>query len=131
MSARGSSAPADPASLPGVAECLFCQIVAGDVPSDRVADDELTYAFRDVNPAAPVHVLVVPKEHVDHFHAVTPDHAPLVSAMVQTAQRVAEAEGIAEDGYRVVANVGRHGGMTVDHLHFHVLGGRPLRWPPE
>lgn len=114
-----------------MADCLFCQIVAGDVPSERVADDELTYAFRDINPAAPVHVLVVPKEHLDHFHTLTPGDAPVLSAMAQTVQRVAEAEGIVDDGYRVVANVGRHGGMTVDHFHFHVLGGRPLRWPPE
>lgn len=112
-------------------ECLFCGIVAGEVPSEKVADDELTYAFRDINPAAPVHVLVVPKGHLDHFHTLTPDHVPVLSAMVQTVQRVAEGEGIADDGYRVVTNVGRHGGMTVDHLHLHVLGGRPLRWPPE
>lgn len=113
------------------ADCLFCKIVAGDVPSDAVLDDEHTYAFRDINPAAPVHVLVVPKEHVEHLGTLTPDHAPLLADLVSSVQRVVAQEGVAEDGYRVVANVGRHGGMTVDHLHLHVLGGRPLRWPPE
>lgn len=112
-------------------DCLFCGIVGGSVPSEAVADDDLTFAFRDINPAAPVHVLVVPKEHIDHLGAVTPEQATVLSAMTATVQRVAEQEGIADDGYRVVTNVGRHGGMTVDHLHFHVLGGRPLRWPPE
>lgn len=114
-----------------MAECLFCQIVAGDVPSDAVADDALTYAFRDVNPAAPVHVLVIPKEHVQNLGTIGRDHGALLSALVATVQAVAEQEGVAESGYRVVANVGRHGGMTIDHFHFHVLGGRPLRWPPE
>ncbi|MBI2169035.1 MAG: histidine triad nucleotide-binding protein [Actinobacteria bacterium] len=112
-------------------DCLFCRIQAGDIPSDPVAQDDLTYAFRDINPVAPVHVLVVPRQHVGHLGAVEPDHAPLVAAMVRTTQVVAAQEGVADDGYRVVINVGRHGGMTVDHLHFHVIGGRPLRWPPE
>lgn len=112
-------------------DCLFCGIAAGDVPSDEVAGDDRTYAFRDINPAAPVHVLVVPREHVGHLGTLGPGDADLLVAMATMVQRVAEQEGVAGDGYRVVANVGRHGGMTVDHLHFHVLGGRPLRWPPE
>lgn len=114
-----------------MSDCLFCQIVAGDVPSDRVADDDLTYAFRDINPVAPVHVLVVPKEHVATFHTLEPQHAEMLFAMVRTTQRVADEEGVADDGYRIVTNVGKHGGMTVEHLHFHLIGGRPLRWPPE
>lgn len=112
-------------------DCLFCKIVAGDIPSEVVADDEFTYAFRDINPAAPVHVLVIPKTHIAHLGDVGPEHAPMLAALVATVQRVTDTLGIADDGYRVVANVGRHGGMTVDHLHLHVLGGRPLRWPPE
>lgn len=114
-----------------VADCPFCSIVAGEIPSDEVVSDELTYAFRDLNPVAPVHVLVVPRAHLESLPSVGPEHAELLSAMVRTVQAVAEAEGIAGDGYRVVTNVGRHGGMTVPHLHFHVIGGRPLRWPPE
>lgn len=114
-----------------MSDCLFCEIVAGNVPSDVVLEDENTFAFRDLNPAAPTHVLVVPREHVDDFGALGPEHADLLGALVSATQRVAEHEGIAEDGYRVVANIGRHGGMTVGHLHLHVLGGRPLRWPPE
>lgn len=116
--------PADP-------DCLFCKIIAGDVPSTGVLFTDTVYAFRDVNPAAPVHVLVTPREHVESAHHLRPEHAPLVSDCVAAVQQVAEQEGIATDGYRVVLNVGRHGGMTIPHLHFHVLGGRPLRWPPE
>ena len=114
-----------------MSDCLFCGIVAGDVPSDRVFDDELTYAFRDINPAAPVHVLVVPKQHIEHLGTLTPEHSGVLAAMIRSVQAVVAEEGVADSGYRVVANVGRHGGMTIDHLHLHVLGGRPLRWPPE
>lgn len=116
-------------------DCLFCKIVAGEVPADVVADDELTVAFRDINPAAPTHVLVIPKRHVGHLGTLFQDDAgadaELFAAMIGMVQRVARTEGVADAGYRVVANVGRHGGMTIDHLHLHVLGGRPLRWPPE
>lgn len=114
-----------------MADCLFCGIVAGDVPSEQVAADEHTYVFRDINPVAPVHVLVVPREHIDSLQTLEPEHADVLYAVFQMARRVTESEGIADDGYRVVVNVGRHGGMTVSHLHLHVMGGRPLRWPPE
>lgn len=118
-------------SSPDGSDCLFCGIVAGTVPSDAVWDDDLTYAFHDINPAAPTHVLIVPRQHVDHFGSIGPEHGDLLGALVASAQKVAEQEGVADDGYRIVANVGRHGGMTVHHLHLHLLGGRPLRWPPE
>jgi len=114
-----------------MSDCLFCAIVAGDVPSDRVVETDDTYAFRDINPAAPVHVLVIPKRHVPTVEHLEPGDADVLAACFATIQEVARSEGIADDGYRVVANVGRHGGMTIPHLHFHVIGGRPLRWPPE
>jgi histidine triad (HIT) family protein len=113
-----------------VTDCLFCRIVAGEVPSDRVLERERTYAFRDINPGAPVHVLVVPKEHIDNAAAVTAEHADVVVEMLTTARAVAEAEGILEGGYRLVFNVGEDALNSVPHLHVHVLGGRRLGWPP-
>lgn len=113
-------------------DCLFCKVIAGDVPSEKVAETERTYAFRDINPVAPVHVLVVPKEHVDSLATLDPEaQAATLADTVGMVQEVARSEGIVDDGYRVVANVGRHGGMTVAHLHWHLIGGRPLKWPPE
>jgi histidine triad (HIT) family protein len=115
-----------------VSDCLFCSIVAGDVPADVVHSTDRTVAFRDLNPQAPVHVLVVPRRHIDHAGAVTADHAEDLSAMLVAAQEVAAAEGIAapERGYRLVFNVGKDAQNSVAHLHLHVIGGRPMTWPP-
>ena len=110
-------------------DCLFCKIVRGEIPSAKVAESAECFAFRDIGPQAPVHVLVVPKTHFDSLDAV-PDPAPVVGAMVALAQRIARAEGIAATGYRTVINTGREGGQTVGHLHLHLLGGRPFKWPP-
>jgi len=114
----------------GPADCLFCRIVAGDVPAQVVHESEHAVAFRDLNPQAPLHVLVVPRRHVDNAAAVSRDDAEITADMLITARRVAEAEGVAESGYRLVFNVGDDGGNTVGHLHLHVLGGRRLGWPP-
>jgi histidine triad (HIT) family protein len=108
---------------------LFCQIVAGEVPAEVVAEDDLTLAFRDIQPQAPVHLLVIPRQHMPTLAELAesqPDHATAVLTM---ARRVAEAEGIG-DGYRLVANNGSAAQQTVFHAHVHVLGGRPLTWPP-
>lgn len=113
-----------------MSDCLFCGVADGSVPSTKVAETERTYAFRDLNPVAPVHVLVVPREHVISAHALKPEHATLLAEVYATVQEVAEGEGIAESGYRIVANVGRAAGMTVPHLHLHVIGGRGMSWPP-
>jgi len=110
--------------------CLFCSIVAGEVRSTEVLTTDLTYAFRDVNPAAPIHVLVVPKEHITDAAALDPSHAATLSAVFATARRVAEIEGLSERGYRLVFNVGEDSGNSVPHLHLHVLGGRRMAWPP-
>ena len=107
-------------------DCLFCKIVASDIPSDIVLDRETVIAFRDIAPAAPVHVLVVPKEHVEDVRAVQPAHGSLLVDMVRAAADVAENEGIAASGYRLIFNVGRDAGQTVFHLHMHVVGGKPL-----
>lgn len=113
-----------------MSDCLFCRILAGELPASEVAADELTYAFRDINPVASTHVLVIPRQHIEHAAAVEAGHGPVLAAMLVTARKVAEAEGIAEGGYRLVFNVGRDAGNTVPHLHLHVIGGRQLGWPP-
>lgn len=112
------------------AGCLFCGIVAGSVPADVVARSERSVAFRDISPQAPLHVLVVPVEHIDHAAAVESSHAEIVADLFVTARRVAEAEGVAASGYRLVCNVGEDASNTVGHLHMHLLGGRRLGWPP-
>ncbi|HMS03877.1 MAG TPA: histidine triad nucleotide-binding protein [Gemmatimonadaceae bacterium] len=108
--------------------CLFCRIVAGEIPAQLVAETPEALAFRDIAPKAPVHVLVIPRRHVASL-ATAADAAEL-GALTQLAARVAAQEGVAETRYRVVTNVGADGGQSVGHLHFHVLGGRALGWPP-
>jgi histidine triad (HIT) family protein len=110
--------------------CIFCAIVAGDIPADLVHRSEHVIAFQDLNPQAPTHVLVIPRSHVDDAAAVSHEHAEIVSDMFVAARSVAEAEGVAASGYRLVFNVGDDGGNTVGHLHLHVIGGRRLGWPP-
>ena len=110
--------------------CLFCCIVAGSVPSTVVYRDDDVVAFRDLNPQAPTHALVIPRRHISGIDAVQPADGPLLAAMVRAANVVAQAEGIAATGYRLVWNVGQDAGQSVFHLHLHLLGGRPLGWPP-
>ena len=110
--------------------CLFCKILAGDVPSDEVLSTDRTYAFRDISPTAPTHVLVIPRDHVENADVVGADHAQLLADLLTTAQQVAEREGIRERGYRLVFNVGDDALNSVPHLHLHVIGGRKLGWPP-
>jgi histidine triad (HIT) family protein len=111
-------------------DCLFCKILAGDVPSEEVVSTSGTYAFRDINPAAPTHVLVVPRRHIESAATLEPDDAETLAEMIATAQEVARQEGIAESGYRLVFNVGDDALNSVPHLHLHVLGGKRFGWPP-
>jgi histidine triad (HIT) family protein len=111
-------------------DCLFCRILAGDVPSTEVLSTETTYAFRDISPGAPVHVLVIPRTHVENAATIEPDHGQLLADLMITARRVAEQEGVADSGYRLVLNVGDDALNSVPHLHVHVIGGRRLGWPP-
>jgi histidine triad (HIT) family protein len=106
--------------------CLFCRIVEGELPADVVASSDLSLAFRDINPQAPTHVLVIPRRHIDDAAAVGPDDAEELADMLVVARRVAESEGIAQSGYRLVMNVGEDAQNSVGHLHMHVVGGRPL-----
>ena len=110
--------------------CLFCKILSGDVPSTEVYSDDEFYAFRDVNPGAPTHVLVIPRKHIAGIADAGPEDEGLMGRLLLTANKVAEMEGLMEDGFRYVLNNGRDGGQSVFHLHLHVLGGRPLSWPP-
>lgn len=109
-------------------DCLFCKMVAGDIEPDVVFEDENLLAFRDINPQAPVHILVIPKRHIATLNDL--DDPLLAGQLVQAAVKLAEQEGLSEDGYRTVFNCNRHGGQAVYHLHLHLLGGRPMHWPP-
>jgi histidine triad (HIT) family protein len=113
-----------------VAECIFCKIVTGELPAEVVLRTDSSLAFRDLNPQAPTHVLVIPLHHVEHAAALGAEHAGLLSDVVATANTVAAEEGLAERGYRLVFNVGEESGNSVPHLHLHVLGGRRMGWPP-
>jgi histidine triad (HIT) family protein len=112
-----------------VADCLFCGIMGGDIPADLVARSDRAIAFRDINPQAPTHVLVVPKEHFPSLAALAAADAAVLAEVAELAHRVAEAEGVG-GGYRVVFNTGPEAGQTVFHVHAHVLGGRRMGWPP-
>ena len=110
--------------------CLFCKIAAGTLPAKIVHEDDRSVAFADINPKAPVHVLVIPKRPLTRLSASSDGDAALLGHLLIVARKVAEQEGVATTGYRVVTNDGAHGGQSVDHLHLHVLGGRQLTWPP-
>jgi len=114
----------------GVPECSYCGIVAGDIRATKLLDSERTIAFRDISPQAPVHALVIPKSHYPNVGALAAAGNGLLDAVVARARKVAVAEGTEDRGYRVVFNTGREGGQTVAHVHAHVLGGRPMAWPP-
>lgn len=106
--------------------CLFCKIVKGEIPSTKVYEDEFVYAFKDINPEAPVHILVIPKKHIGSINKIEKEDEELIGKIFTTIKKVAKDQGIAESGYRVVSNCGKDAGQTVMHLHFHILGGKTL-----
>jgi histidine triad (HIT) family protein len=110
--------------------CLFCRIVRGEIPAKLAAEDDLVLAFHDIDPKAPTHVLVIPRDHVASVDAMTEAHGELLTRMVATAQRIARQVGAERDGYRLVFNHGANAGQSVDHVHMHLLAGRKLGWPP-
>jgi histidine triad (HIT) family protein len=112
-----------------MSDCLFCRIVAGEIPSKKVFEDEQVYAFEDIKPGAPTHVLIVPRRHVRDLAAASPGEAELLGYLQLSAARIARERGL-HGGYRTVLNVGPDAGQSVYHLHLHLLGGRPLSWPP-
>ncbi len=105
--------------------CIFCKIIAGDIPSNKVYEDDKVLAFRDIAPMAPTHILVIPKEHIPSVAAITPENSGIVSHIFEIIAKIAAQEGL-ESGYRVVSNCGPDAGQTVPHLHFHILGGKVL-----
>lgn len=109
-------------------DCIFCKIVNGDIPSTKVYEDDDFYAFKDIAPVAPVHVLVIPKKHIQSIAALTPDDAEVAGKMLFTIQKVANLLGL-KDGFRVVFNTGEKAGQTVHHMHAHILGGKEMAWP--
>ncbi|HTA87872.1 MAG TPA: histidine triad nucleotide-binding protein [Silvibacterium sp.] len=110
-------------------ECIFCKIVTGKIPSRKLYEDELTYAFPDINPQAPVHTLIVPKKHMASLDRADSDDKDLLGHLLDVTRRLAKEQKLG-NGYRVVINTGANGGQTVDHLHLHLLGGRAMHWPP-
>jgi histidine triad (HIT) family protein len=111
-------------------DCLFCRIARGEIPADVVFSDEHVVCFRDISPKAPIHLLLIPREHIASAAELTEDHGPLLGRLFSAAARVAREAGVVEHGFRLVTNAGPGAGQSVDHLHFHLLGGRSLGWPP-
>jgi histidine triad (HIT) family protein len=110
--------------------CLFCEIVAGRIPCKEVHNDENFLAFRDIDPKAPTHILIIPKRHIDGLSALRPEDSRTMGDLTLVAAEIARAEGLDDEGYRFVINCGPDGGQTVGHLHLHILGGRQMAWPP-
>lgn len=113
-----------------MSECIFCKIINKEIPSEAVYEDELIYAFHDLNPVAPTHILVIPKKHIESMNDVQEEDSLLMGKIMNVIKKIAQDNGIDQDGYRVVNNCGENGGQTVGHIHFHLLGGRNMTWPP-
>ncbi len=113
-----------------MSDCLFCKILKGEIPSKKVYENEWVYCFEDINPEAPAHVLLIPKIHISSANELNEENSLVVAKIFEAAAIVAKNLGIADNGYRIVNNCGADGGQTVGHLHFHLLGGRNLGWPP-
>ncbi|MBI5964134.1 MAG: histidine triad nucleotide-binding protein [Chloroflexi bacterium] len=112
-----------------MSDCIFCKIVKGDIPSTNVFRDEQVTAFRDINPAAPTHILIVPNKHIDSVNVLISDDEPLMGHLFIVAKQLAAREKIDEDGYRLIVNTGVYAGQTVHHIHLHLLGGAPMKHP--
>lgn len=110
-------------------DCIFCKIVNKEVPSEAVYEDEKILAFKDINPVAPVHLLIIPKKHIISVDHLTSEDKELIGEMFFVAQKIAREQGVVESGYRLAFNVGRDAGQSVDHLHLHLIGGKQLLWP--
>lgn len=111
-------------------DCVFCKIAKGEIPSKKAYEDERVLAFYDLDPQAPVHVLIIPKGHIESANFLTEENSSIVAHIFTVAAKLAKELGLAENGYRIVNNCGKDGGQTVMHLHFHLLGGRSMAWPP-
>ena len=111
-------------------ECLFCKMVSGDIPCEKVYENELILSFRDIDPKAPTHILIIPKKHIETLNEINENDQNLLGELLLTAKKIAKDEGIDASGYRTVFNCNADGGQTVFHIHMHLLGGRLMAWPP-
>ena len=111
-------------------DCLFCKIIAGDIPSNKVYEDDDVFAFHDISPAAPTHILIIPKKHIAAVKDASAEDTELMGKLMLKASDIAREQGLEDDGYRFVVNTGDSGGQTVFHIHLHIIGGRQMTWPP-
>lgn len=113
-----------------MSDCIFCKIANGEIPSDKIFEDDKVLVFNDISPQSPVHFLVIPKEHIPSIKYIDEENADIIKHIILVINKIAKEKGLYDKGYRIVNNCGEFGGQTVEHLHFHVLGGRQLMWPP-
>lgn len=113
-----------------MSDCLFCKIKDGDIPSTKVYEDEFVYAFEDIEPQAPVHIIIIPKVHIASGNEIDKENCAVIGHIFSVAAKIAKEKGFADKGWRIVNNCGEDGGQTVGHIHFHLLAGRNLQWPP-
>lgn len=109
--------------------CVFCKIIAGEIPSNKVYEDDSILAFYDIEPQAPIHVIIIPKEHITSANAITKENSKIISYIFEKIPEIATKLGVFDSGYRIINNCGADGGQTVEHIHFHMMGGRPCLWP--
>lgn len=110
--------------------CVFCQIASGEIPATKLYEDDLVVAFNDLDPQAPVHILIIPKKHIESVDYINAENSSVIAHIFELASKLAKEKGLDENGYRIVNNCGEWGGQSVMHLHFHLLGGRSMKWPP-
>lgn len=113
-----------------MSDCIFCKIVKGEIPAKKVYEDDKVIAFNDISPQSPIHILVIPKNHISSANDINNENKEIIGHIFSVISNIAKSEGIADKGYRIVNNCGEDGGQTVSHIHFHILGGRQLQWPP-
>jgi histidine triad (HIT) family protein len=111
-------------------DCIFCKIIKGEIPCEKVYEDDIVLSFKDISPGAPSHILIIPKKHISSLNEVTDEDSKIIAHVFIVLKEIVKKLGIDETGYRIVSNCGEQGGQTVEHIHFHVLGGRTLQWPP-
>ena len=111
-------------------ECIFCKIIKGEIPSEKVYEDDMVLSFKDIEPCAPVHVLIIPKKHIRSINDLTEEDSNIIAHIYLVAKKIAHELDLEEKGYRIVTNCGEEAGQTVPHIHFHLLGGRSFKWPP-
>lgn len=113
-----------------MSDCIFCKIIKGEIPSKKVYENEKVFAFEDISPQAPVHIVVIPKKHIESLNDVNEENADYIKEIMIALPKIAKDKSVDKAGYRVINNIGKDGGQTVNHIHFHLLGGRGLKWPP-